>query len=74
MTLSKSRIFSNKLTLTLAVILMCYALLRVIALFQHQTVTLPGDYFSYHQKEVRYLCKGEGAPYVFFETGFGHHF
>ncbi|TMO57198.1 alpha/beta fold hydrolase [Pseudoalteromonas phenolica] len=64
------RIKSNKVLFTFLLILCIYILLRLIAFIQHQTIKLPGQYFSYKNKQVRYLCKGNDAPFVFFETGF----
>ena len=65
------RVYSNKLLFTTAIIVCCYLLLRAIAFYQYQTIDLSGSYFTFNGKEVRYLCKGHGEPYVFFETGFG---
>ncbi|WP_233520507.1 alpha/beta hydrolase [Flocculibacter collagenilyticus] len=65
------RISSNKLAFTVLLILCSYLILRVIAFFQHQPVALSGSYFTFNEKQVRYVCKGQGEPYVFFETGFG---
>ncbi|WP_241652091.1 alpha/beta fold hydrolase [Pseudoalteromonas phenolica] len=64
------RIKSNKVLFTFLLILCIYILLRLAAFIQHQTIKLPGQYFSYQNKQVRYLCKGNDAPFVFFETGF----
>jgi pimeloyl-ACP methyl ester carboxylesterase len=65
------RISSNKLTSAAIIIICSYLLLRAIALYQYQPITLSGSYFIFNGKDVRYVCKGQGEPYVFFETGFG---
>lgn len=65
------RLSSNKLVFSLLLIVCVYVVLRSIALYQHQEIPLSGDYFTFNDKQVRYVCKGEGAPYVLFETGFG---
>ncbi len=65
------RFTSNKLTFTALIILCIYLLLRTIAFYQNQPVALSGSYFSFNEKEVRYVCNGNGEPYVVFETGFG---
>ncbi|GLX80429.1 alpha/beta hydrolase [Thalassotalea insulae] len=65
------RFFSNKLTLAMLIIFSIYLLLRAIAFFVHQPIHLSGDYFSFEGKQVRYVCKGSGNPYVFFESGYG---
>lgn len=65
------RMTSNYLVLALAILLGTYTLLRVIALYQYQEVEFTGNYFTFDSKKVRYVCKGEAKPYVFFETGFG---
>lgn len=65
------RLTSNKLLFSAILVLICYALLRIIALFVHQPVLLSGEYFSFNGNQVRYVCKGQGAPYVFFESGYG---
>ena len=64
------RVSSNKLIFTTAIIVCCYLVLRGIAFYQYQPINLSGSYFTFNGKEVRYLCKGHGEPYVFFETGF----
>lgn len=65
------RLTSNKLTFTVLIVLFVYLLLRTIAFYQNQPVAFSGSYFAFNGKEVRYVCKGNGRPYVFFETGFG---
>ena len=65
------KISSSKLLISTLIILSCYLVLRALALFLTKPINLPGNYFSYVGKQVRYVCKGSGSPYVFFETGFG---
>ncbi|TMN33220.1 alpha/beta hydrolase [Pseudoalteromonas sp. S2755] len=65
------RFFLSKLTLAILIIFSIYILLRTIAFFVHQPIPLSGDYFSFEGKQVRYVCKGSGNPYVFFESGYG---
>ena len=65
------RFLSSKLTLAMLIIFSIYLLLRATAFFVHQSVPLSGDYASIEGKKVRYVCKGNGEPFVFFETGFG---
>ena len=65
------RLTSNKLLFSAFIVFICYALLRIIALFVHQPVLLSGENFSFNGNQVRYVCKGQGAPYVFFESGYG---
>lgn len=65
------RLSSNKLILVTLAVLTCYFLLRIAALLVHQPVPLSGDYFSFEGKQVRYVCQGNGSPYVFFESGYG---
>ncbi|MGS2719801.1 alpha/beta fold hydrolase [Paraglaciecola aestuariivivens] len=65
------RFTSNKFIFITGLIIGCYLLLRAIAYYQHQDFSFSGNYFSYEGKQVRYLCQGQGKPYVFFETGFG---
>lgn len=65
------RFTSNKLTFTALIVLCIYILLRAIAFLVHQPIPLSGDYFSFEGKQVRYICKGSGNPYVFFESGYG---
>ncbi|MGB2426052.1 MAG: alpha/beta fold hydrolase [Alteromonas sp.] len=62
---------SNKFVFFILVVLGCYFLLRLIAFFVHQPIPLAGDYFSFEGKQVRYVCKGSGSPFVFFESGYG---
>ena len=64
------RVSSNKLIFTTAIIVCCYLVLRGIAFYQYQPINLSGSYFTFNGKEVRYICKGNSEPYVFFETGF----
>lgn len=71
MSLTLRRFTSNKLTFAALIVLSIYLLLRTIAFYQNQPVVLAGSYFNFNGKEVRYVCKGTGEPYVFFETGFG---
>lgn len=65
------RISSNKLVFSLAFIAAMYVLLRAVALFQYQEVPFKGKYFTFNDKQIGYVCKGDGGPYVIFETGFG---
>lgn len=62
---------SNKLVFSILLIASVYVILRAIALFQYKEITLSGNYFTFDGKQVRYVCEGNGAPYVLFETGFG---
>ena len=71
MSSADQRFFSSKLTLGMLIILSLYLLLRAIAFFVHQSVPLSGEYFSFEGKQVRFVCKGNGSPYVFFESGYG---
>jgi pimeloyl-ACP methyl ester carboxylesterase len=64
-------ISSKKVIFVVLVISFSYLLLRAIAFLQNDPVSLSGSYFTFNEKEVRYVCKGKGEPYVFFETGFG---
>ncbi|CAM4346905.1 hypothetical protein PSFL107428_11265 [Pseudoalteromonas maricaloris] len=75
------RFFLSKLTLAMLIIFSIYILLRTIAFFVHQPIPLSGDYFSFEGKQVRYVCKGSGNPYVFLSlvmamtrNRFGHQF
>lgn len=61
----------NKFTLFILVVLAIYFLLRLAAFIVHQPVPLTGNYFSFMDKQVRYVCKGTGQPFVIFESGFG---
>ena len=65
------RLSSNKLIFFILVVLTFYLLLRIVAFFVHQSIPLSGDYFSFENKQVRYVCKGSGKPYVMFESGYG---
>ena len=65
------RVASNKLLFTISLIIICYFILRGIAWYKHETFVLPGEYFSFQDKKVRYLCQGSGHPYVILEPGFG---
>ncbi|MFC4699228.1 alpha/beta fold hydrolase [Glaciecola siphonariae] len=65
------RFLSSKITIAILIIFSIYLLLRVIAFFVHQPIALSGDYFLFDGKQVRYVCKGSGNPFVFFESGFG---
>ena len=65
------RLTANKLTFVAITVISIYLLLRGIAYYQSQQIALPGSYFDFNGKTVRYACRGSGEPYVFFETGFG---
>lgn len=65
------RISSNKLLFALLLFIFSYLILRSIAWFKHETFSLPGEYFTFQDKKVRYLCQGTGHPYVILEPGFG---
>ena len=71
MPIALKRLSSNKLVFSFLLIVFIYVILRSIALYQNQTIKLPGDYFTFNDKQVRYVCEGEGEPYVLLETGFG---
>ena len=71
MSLVCHRLFSNKLIFATVIIVCSYLLLRAVALYQNQPISLSGSYFTFNGKEVRYVCQGDGEPFVFFETGFG---
>lgn len=71
MAFSLKRLPSNKLAVVTLAVIACYLLLRIVAYFVHQPIPLLGDYFSFNGKQVRYVCKGNGEPYVFFESGYG---
>ncbi|MDO6567725.1 alpha/beta hydrolase [Alteromonas sp. 1_MG-2023] len=64
-------ISSKKVIFVVLVISCSYLLLRAIAFLQNDPVSISGSYFTFNEKKVRYVCKGKGEPYVFFETGFG---
>ena len=65
------RMAANKWVFTAMLTVCCYVLLRGIAFFQHQPFDLPGSHFTFNGKQVRYVCAGDGKPFVVFETGFG---
>jgi len=71
MTSAIRRPFSNKLKIAALILLGCYLILRLIAYFVNSPVSLSGSYFKFNDKQVRYVCQGNGQPYVFFESGFG---
>ncbi|WP_286270328.1 alpha/beta fold hydrolase [Thalassotalea hakodatensis] len=66
------RIYSNKLLFAIALIIFSYFILRGIAWYKHEIFVLQGEYFTFQDKKVRYLCQGSGHPYVILETGFGN--
>ena len=66
------RISSSKLLLAISLIVICYVILRSIAWYKHESFVLPGEYFTFQDKNVRYLCQGSGHPYVILEPGFGN--
>lgn len=65
------RISSNKLLFTILFVIFSYLILRSVAWYKHETFSLPGEYFTFQDKKVRYLCQGNGHPYVVLEPGFG---
>ena len=65
------RLSSNKLIFSLLFIVFVYVILRSIALYQYQEIPFSGKYFTFNDKQIHYLCEGDGEPYVIFETGFG---
>lgn len=67
----QERIKRNKLITSLTLIILIYGVLRVVAAVQNPPFETPGDYFKYQDYKVRYVCQGQGAPFVIFETGFG---
>lgn len=71
MFLSARKPTSSKAARIGLVVLISYLILRGISFYKNQPAELPGELFSYNGKDVRYLCKGSGEPFVIFETGFG---
>jgi len=71
MSATVKRLSSNKLVLSVYLVVAIYVILRLIALYQNKEIPLPGDYFTFNDKQVRYVCEGSGTPYVILETGFG---
>ena len=65
------RISSNKLLFAITLIIFSYFILRTIAWYKHESFVLPGEYFTFQDKKVRYFCQGKGHPYVILEPGFG---
>ena len=68
MPLKFKRFFARKLLFLLLLLIGCYLVLRAVALYQYESIPLSGDYFSFNEKQVRYVCKGKGDVFVFFET------
>lgn len=71
MAFSFKRITKNKLTFVATILATVYVLLRAIAAFQYQPMSFEGSYFNFEGKNVGYVCKGNGEPLVFLESGFG---
>ncbi|QTH64534.1 alpha/beta hydrolase [Psychrosphaera ytuae] len=67
----RQRLTSNKLLLSIALLILIYGVLRGLTAVQTQTFETPGEYFDYQNYAVRYVCQGQNAPFVIFETGFG---
>ena len=65
-----SRLPRYLLVFTLLVVAI-YLCLRAVVYVLEQPTRLPGEYFSYGDSQVRYVCKGSGEPLILFETGFG---
>lgn len=69
MALTRKILKASGLLVLLVVII--YGLLRAAAWIHSPSPQRPGDYATVDGKQVRYVCKGEGAPLIFFESGFG---